>query len=432
MRSISLPNQDDSLDAVASSKYIAMSEIDRVFSAFETLEQEAEEMKFSSSDGASSLHQPVLTMSSIGKLGRFGNQLFQYAFLRICAYKSGARVECSPWIGQTLFGHDDAPVSKRLPPAIEHQNFGESLFDKIPEFIPYLEKLAEAKSSRIGPKTLDLGLSDVDLWGYFQFHTQALKPYQRYFRSLFHPVEDLESPLLDGLQTLRSKGKTIVGIHVRRGDYITEPRLGFTLVVPTKWYCEWLETIWDELEEPVLFLCSDDLDSILPDFNKFSPITSQDLNIKLPKRMEDLDIDFYVDFFLLSHCDVVCVSNSVFSFVACMLNERAHTFVRPHWDFSSKFTIFDPWDSEPLLWFGGKQPKFLKSLTDALYITYATQGFWAMLKCLFIYNPKSQIKRWGIHAYLGYQGSADSSSYLSETKFSHLKTWNTLMKLRPW
>ncbi len=427
-----MPNQDNSLDAVASSEYIAKNEIDGVFSVFETLDNEAEEIKPLPANDSSRLHQSVLTMSSIGKLGRFGNQLFQYAFLRICAYKSGARVECSPWIGQTLFGHHDAPIAERLPPAIESQDLEKNLFDKIPEFIPYLEKLAEAKSSRIGPEALDVGLVNVDLWGCFQFHTQTLRPYQQYFRSLFQPVDDLESTLLDGLKALRSKGKTIVGIHVRRGDYITEPRLGFTLVVPTKWYCEWLETIWGELEDPVLFLCSDDLDSILPDFDKFSPVTSRDLNIKLPERMKDLDIEFYVDFFLLSHCDVVCASNSVFSFVACMLNERAHTFVRPHWDFSSKFTVFDPWDSEPLLWFGDKQSKFLKSLTDTVSITYTTQGFWAMLKCLFVYIPKSQLKSWGIHAYLGYQGSADSSSYLSETKFSHLKTWNTLMKLRPW
>ena len=427
-----MPNQDNSWDAVASSKYMVKSENDRVFSVFETLEKEAEEVKFSSANDASNLHQPVLTMSSIGKLGRFGNQLFQYAFLRICAQRRGARIECPPWIGQTLFGHHDAPIAERLPPAIEYQELGESLFDRIPEFVPYLEKLAEAKSSRIGPEALDFGLGDVDLWGYFQFHTQTLRPYQQYFRSLFQPVEDLESALADGLKILRSKGKTMVGIHVRRGDYITEPRLGFTLVVPSKWYCEWLEGIWDQLEDPVLFLCSDDLDTILSDFDKFSPVTSRDLEIELPERTKDLDIEFYIDFFLLTQCDTVCTSNSIFSFVACMLNERGSMFVRPHWDFSSKFTVFDPWDSEPLLWFGGKQPKFLKSLRDTLYITYATQGFWAMLKSLFVYIPKSQIKRWGIHAYLGYQGSADSNSYLSETKFSHLKAWNTLMKLRPW
>jgi hypothetical protein len=96
-------------------------------------------------------------------LGRFGNQLFQYAFLRICAQNRGARIECSPWIGQTLFGHDDAPIAERLPRAIEYKELGECLFDRIPEFIPHLEKLAEAKSSRIDPEALDFGLGDAEM-----------------------------------------------------------------------------------------------------------------------------------------------------------------------------------------------------------------------------------------------------------------------------
>jgi hypothetical protein len=86
-----------------------------------------------------------------------------------------------------------------------------------------------------------------------------------------------------------------------------------------------------------------------------------------------------------------------------MLNERGKMFIRPHWDFSSKFAVFDPWDSEPLLWLGDKQPKFFKSLADVLYVTYVTQGIWSMLKCTFIYVPKSRITGCGLRAYLGYQ-----------------------------
>lgn len=388
---------------MAHPKYSAKSEIDRVVSVFETFNKDAEDTKFSSANDAASANDPVLTMSSIGKLGRFGNQLFQYAFLKICAEKSGAAVECSPWIGQTLFGHKDAPISKRLPPAIERRDVGENLFDIIPEFIPYLEKLADAKSSRVGSEALEHGLVNVDLWGFFQFPTRLLAPHKEYFRSLFQPVMELKSPLEDGLNILRSKGKTIIGIHIRRGDYITEPQIGFTLVVPAKWYCEWLDGIWEKVEEPVLLLCSDDLDSILPKFEKFSPVTWRDLEVNLPKGMKDLNIEFYIDFFMLSNCDVVCISNSNFSFVSCMLNERGKMFVRPTWDFSSKFTVFDPWNSEPLLWLEGKKSKFFKSWANVLYVTYVTQGIWAMLKCIFIYVPKSRIKGWGLRAYLGYQ-----------------------------
>jgi hypothetical protein len=398
-----MSNKHDSSDAIASAKYSAKSETERVFSVFDTFNKDAKEIKSSLAKDTKSEDQPVLTMSSIGKLGRFGNQLFQYAFLRICAEKSSARVECPPWIGQTLFGHDDASVSKRLPPAIERQDLEKTLFDLIPEFIPYLEKLADAKSSRIGAEVLETGIANVDIWGFFQFHTRYFKPHKQYFRSLFKPVSDLKSALEDGLNILRSKGKTIVGIHIRRGDYLTEPRTRFTLVFPTQWYCEWLEGIWDKLEDPVLFLCSDDLESIISDFQKFSPVTSKDLDIILPEKVQDLDIEFYIDFFMLSNCDIVVTSNSNFSFVACMLNQQGKMFIRPHWDFSTKFMVFDPWDSDPLLRLESKQPRFSKSLADVLSVTYSTQGIWMMLKSLFIHLPKSIITGWALRAYLGYQ-----------------------------
>lgn len=402
-----MPTQDNSLDDItnskAPSKYTKKSETERVLSVFQTFNKDVEEIKSSSAQNSLSDYAPVLTMSSIGQLGRFGNQLFQYAFLKICASESGSSVECPPWIGQSLFGHQDATITKRLPPAIEKKDEEENLFDMIPEFIPYLEKLANAKSIRVGAEALNSGIHDVDLWGFFQFHSQIFRPYREYFCSLFQPVDDLKLALEDGLNILRSKGKTIVGIHIRRGDYITEPRVGFTLIFPSKWYCQWLEEVWDELEDPVLFLCSDDLNSILPDFEKFAPTTFRDLDVKLPDRIKDLDIEFYIDFFMLSRCDVVCTSNSNFSFVACMLNDNAKIFIRPNWDFSNKFVAFDPWDSEPLLWLGGKQPKFFKSLADVACITYLTQGIWAMLKSLFVYVPKSRIKSFGIRVYLGYQ-----------------------------
>ena len=399
-----MSNQNNSPEVEANPNYTSESETERVFDIFDGFKKNTEDIKFSLVNEDIRDRQPLLTMSSIGQLGRFGNQLFQYAFLRICAEKSGAKVECTPWIGQTLFGHSDPPISNLLPPAVERRDMGESLFDVIPEFIPYIEKLAGAKSSRIGSEILEIGLANADLWGFFQFHTRYLKSHQQYFRSLLQPVSDLKAALEDGLNILRSKGKTIVGIHIRRGDYIKDPRVGFALVFPTKWYCEWLENIWDTLENPVLLLCSDDTHSIIHDFDKFSPVTSKDLEVKLPERIKDLDIDFYIDFFMLSNCDIVVTSNSTFSFVACMLNERAKMFIRPHWDFSTKFAVFEPWDSDPLLWLGNQQSKFVKSLPDILYITHVTQGFWAMLKGLFIYFPKSVIKGWVFRAYLaGYQ-----------------------------
>ncbi len=387
---------------MSSPKYTAKSETERTFDVLESFNRD-KNVKSSPQDDSGSSSHTVLTMSSIGQLGRFGNQLFQYAFLRICAYKIGASVECPPWIGQILFGHDDAPISRRLAPAIEQKDEEKILFDIIPEFIPYLEKISGSKSFRVSSEVLKQGITNVDLWGFFQIETSLLAPYQDYVRSLFRPVNDLKISLEQGLEILRSKGKTIIGVHIRQGDYVTQVRAGFTLVFPESWYCEWLDEIWNDLEDPVLFLCSDDLERVLPAFKKFFPITWRDLEIELPDRMQNANLEFYIDFFILSNCDIVVTSNSIFSFAACLLNEHGQMFVRPHWNFSSKFISFDPWSSDPLLWIGDQEPKFFKSLPQIVFTTYATQGFWATIKCLFIFIPRSYIKEWAVRVYLGYK-----------------------------
>ena len=396
-----MSDRDNSQEVTANSKYSSNSETERVFKVFDGLKKDAKDNSSSTIEEDTS--QPVLTMSSIGKLGRFGNQLFQYAFLRICAEKSGAKIECPPWIGQTLFGHQDSPISQRLPPAIERWELQANMFDLVPEFIPYIEKLLGHPSTRVGVEVLEKEISNVDLWGYFQVHTQFLKPYQEYFRSLFEPVDDLKYALEDGLNILRSKGKTIVGIHIRRGDYITQSLSRYTFVVPSKWWCEWLDTIWSELEDPILFLCSDDLESIVDDFKRFSPVTWKDLDVKLPERMKDLGVEFYIDFFTLSKCDIVGISNSSFSFAACLLNESGKMFIRPYRNFSTKFSAFEPWNSQPVLHMGKDCSKFVKTWLDALYVTYITQGIWTTLKCLFIYIPKQRLEIWSIRVKFSYQ-----------------------------
>ena len=80
---------------MATSKYSARSEIEKPLNVFATFRRDASETRASSKILPTN-NLPVVTMSSLGRLGRFGNQIFQYAFLRICANESGARVECPP------------------------------------------------------------------------------------------------------------------------------------------------------------------------------------------------------------------------------------------------------------------------------------------------------------------------------------------------
>jgi len=258
----------------------------------------------------------VLTMSTLGANGRFANQIFQYAFLRLYALKHELRIETPSWIGQILFGHSDPPISRNLPMVVEKS-----------------DNLIEARSS-FASQTY----TNVDIWGYFQYHSSFYSPYKRFFRSLFKPSQEIEQKLLPALERIREMGKTLIGIHLRRGDYGHGP----FFIAPNRWYLEWLNDIWQQQDQPVLFLASDEPAEVIEDLSRFNPLTAQGLGCKLPEA------DFYPDFYFLSKCDIMAISNSSFSFAASMLNQNCRLFMRPHLR-SGRLIPYDPWSANPIL-----------------------------------------------------------------------------------
>lgn len=269
--------------------------------------------------------KPVITLSTLGldRVARLGNNIFQYAFLKIYALENNLRVETPAWIGQYLFGHNDPPISKALPAIGEQAQ-------------PY--KLSDSAILN-APEPL----KNVDFHGYFQFHTQYHARHQDYFRSLFQPVPAVEAKVAEALNRLRSQGKTIVGLHLRRGDYQSiSSVVPYLAVAPSEWYKEWLNGFWETLEEPVLFIASDEIESVINDFADYHPVTVKDLGVELPEA------PCYLDFYILSQCDVLAISNSTFSFAASMLNERCKFCFRPNLQ-KQKLIAYDPWNSEPLL-----------------------------------------------------------------------------------
>lgn len=52
----------------------------------------------------------LVTISCLGNYGRFGNQLFQYAYARALAEQLGAELHTPDWIGRELFIGVDEPI----------------------------------------------------------------------------------------------------------------------------------------------------------------------------------------------------------------------------------------------------------------------------------------------------------------------------------
>jgi len=248
-----------------------------------------------------------VSMSTLGKYGRFGNQIFQYAALRTYAGMRGLRTEIPrDWIGRKIFpACNDLPISDA----------------------PRTKRMTGNDCIWLNGEVLD----GSDIQGYFQYHT---KNYNReLFKALFTFFPQIEQELLKPLILLKQIGD-IVGVHIRLADYKMTGRSGN--IAPTKWYLEWLDKNWSRLKNPVLFLASDEIDEVLHDFERYNPCHYN-------RETDDL-----YDFYTLAHCDYLLISNSTFSFTASMFNDTAREFYRPDFN-NSKLVSFDPWNAEPLL-----------------------------------------------------------------------------------
>jgi hypothetical protein len=253
----------------------------------------------------------TITNSLLGGMGYYGNQLFQYAFLKTYAAAHDLHVECPPWIGNYLFAADDPPISRVLP-------------------------VVEDVGDQLIPQSKEV-FRNCDFRGYFQYRTSYYAPYRDLIRSLFQPRPEIRDLVKAGWQRVAQQGRTVVGLHLRRNDF----GQGFVYITPSSWYLRWLEEIWPQLADPVLFIASDEPAKVLRDFKAYRPLSGREMQVGLPKA------PYYPDFYALTQCDLLAIPNSTFSFAAAMLNSRLQKSVRSILPLQS-FVEFDPWDDDPL------------------------------------------------------------------------------------
>jgi hypothetical protein len=286
-------------------------------------------------------HAPCLQMSTLGANGRFGNQLFQYAFARRYAETHGLELTVSDWVGRDLFELDDALPDSSLPPV------GENTLQ--PDAFTLM---ADPEPS---PQ-----LMDRDLNGYFVPHTSKWAPHKDAFRRWFQPGTRIKSGLDGIVARLRANGRTLVALHLRRGDF----GYGDFWVAPNSWYLRALETLWPTLDQPVLYIATDD-PAVRQAFARFNPIDAD------PQGFNLTGANYFIDHYILSKADLLMISNSTFSFTAAMLNQHSQATYRPD-PATQSMTAFSPWEAqvslsaketvEPVL---PVQQKFIKQLVQA-------------------------------------------------------------------
>ncbi|MHA7898249.1 MAG: FkbM family methyltransferase [Henriciella sp.] len=265
------------------------------------------------------VRKPVISNSTIGTLGRFGNHFFQYLFLKHHALDLGYDYYHSPWIGDKIFNTSPAKtISDRT--------------------------LREVQQTLYSTQTCTIlnsadRLANSEITGFFQYNTTLFKRHRERIQSTFSFKGKFGERAAYIRDVFKEREGPVIGIHLRRGDYGNR----WFFIAPTKWYADWIRRLQAEHPKLTVFIASDEPERVVSDFAEFDLLTSRDF-----KQSDIDDPQFFDDFAALTLCDRLAISNSSFSFAASMLNQFATQFVRP--DLAARGLIdYDPWRSEPLL-----------------------------------------------------------------------------------
>lgn len=222
----------------------------------------------------------IITISCLGRFGRFGNQLFQYAFARAYAEATNSILQTPRWIGSEIFDLDDPLISTHLPA---------TALDEVP-----------------------WGQTNIDLYGYFQFHEAtsilSISKLKKWFK--------IKNDLMDAVPIKND----YIAIHLRRGDYVDLAKHGVFKVIDQKCYLDACKQF--NLDESKIIWISD----ATPSNNTFPP-----------------HMAFLEDFIILMRAPILLRANSSFSWWAGTLGDGI---------------TYSPVIDEPIYFIKGNYPKF--------------------------------------------------------------------------
>ena len=251
----------------------------------------------------------AVSMLSLAARGRFAQNVLEYLLVRLYTEQAGLDLETPEWVGQWFFELDDPPVSARRP-MVSHMR----------------RRLNDLVAGKPAEPLVEV---DIDA-PYTLYRFDPI--YRERIRSWLRPRPQWRDRLDPVMDRLRRRGRTVVAIHIRRGDFA---QFNYP-ITRTQAYLDWLDRHWPGLDAPVLYVASDAPAEVKQDFARFDPVSIHDLECRWPGQ------EFAQDFHVLSSADIVGISaRSGFSFLAALLNGRARLCLKP--EGSAAIAAFDPW-----------------------------------------------------------------------------------------
>ena len=252
----------------------------------------------------------MIGFNHIGRLGRRGNQMFQYAALRGIAAQNGYNF-CFPFYAK---GVDDGLGNMNrteLFDCFEMSSVSSLNIQAIDSERPYLQE----RSFHFDDKLFNNCPDWISLYGFFQSE-KYFSNVKELIRQDFTFKEDIRKPCEEMMGGVYAEGvdPTIVGLHIRRSDYLTNPNHH---ALDISYYEEALKLFPDDVK---VLVFSDD-----PKW------CYQQLLFNNDRFMISENENGHIDQCLMGMCTDFIIANSSFSWWAAWLTDRGKVVAPSEW-----------------------------------------------------------------------------------------------------
>lgn len=254
-------------------------------------------------------------MVAVELIGGLGNQMFQYATARALALSRNEKLLLDRHLfadyelhsyGLNHFNIDCAFLEKDKS-VVEPLRILEkvkAIFSQKKIYHPYIEQ-----DLTYDKELFEFPNKNIFLKGYFQSEKYFIK-FKNQLRKDFEIKSPLKKETIDFLKIIEAENS--ISLHIRRGDYVNNPAANAIHgTCDLNYYHRAIETIKKEIENPVFFIFSDDIDWAKE-------------NLKIDHSTHFVDFNDastnYEDLKLMSNCKHNIIANSSFSWWGAWLN----------------------------------------------------------------------------------------------------------------
>lgn len=268
-------------------------------------------------------------MVAVELIGGLGNQMFQYATARALALHRDEPLSLDGRLFDNYklrnfclshFSIEAIVVKNDL--LLKTPGFSKKVVDRLLKktntFILQnkLFSVYQEKNLLFDDSLFRNGKKNIYLKGYFQSEKYFVK-YEDQLRKDFKIVTSLKKETIDLLKIIKEKNS--VSLHIRRGDYLSNPAVNAIHgTCDLNYYHRAIEIIKEKIEHPIFFIFSDDIDWAKE-------------NLKLKNTTYFVDFNdastSYEDLKLMSACKHNIIANSSFSWWGAWLNTNKNKTV---------------------------------------------------------------------------------------------------------